>query len=207
MLENYEVITGAFHHSWCFTTQIKGGLNDLLSSNWRLPNYVYILFSNDQLDDCDILGDQIFNVLENCFTAVNRALIQRRFNLPKKAKRYKPTTVVVVKTVAKNESQMKENNFKLRRRSFNRALQKTSAELKWKAVNVDAIIPNQEDNFDEKGNNLSDRGFELYWNFLSEDLQCMDEGRADSINSAYKQQQRTSLTKEQNRHGYYKWKY
>lgn len=174
MLQNYEVLSGSFHHSWCFTTQILGGLNSLLADKWKLPNYIYILFSNDQIHDSEELGEELYPVLEELFTAINRALISRREILPKKAKRYKPPTVCVVRTVPKSNRKQEEKNFKNKRRTLNRALQRTALKFKWRTINIDTILPKQDKHFDDNGDELSKEGFRVFWSFLSEDLQAFE---------------------------------
>lgn len=115
LLQNYEVHVAGFHHSWCITTQIRGGLNSLLSSKWKLPNHIYICFSNDQVEDLEILDNEIFKVLENLFTYLNRAVIERRAVLPRKAKRGQLTSFTVVKTVAKATNTLNAGKFKFKR--------------------------------------------------------------------------------------------
>lgn len=85
ILDNFEVICGPFHDSWAFTAQIKGGLAHLLSTRWKLPNYIYIVFSNDQVEESDVLGDMIYKVLQELFTFLNRAVIEKKLALPRKA--------------------------------------------------------------------------------------------------------------------------
>lgn len=104
--------------------------------------------------------------------------MERRHQLPKKAKRSKPTKIIVVKTVAKATHKLNENEFKFKRRSLNRALQKTALDFKWRSVNIDAILPNQEANFEVNGEDLSDHGMELFWTYLSDDLQELELPRA-----------------------------
>lgn len=174
ILQNFEVFVGSFHYSWCFTTQIRGGLNGLLASKWRLPNYIYIMFSNDQVNDADILGDHIYAIINQLLTYVNRRLMERKSKLPKKARRYKKPTVTVIKTVPKFQEKLNENNFKIRRRTFNRVLQKEAMKLGFRSVNIDAILPSIRENFDEKGEELSDKGIELTWQFLSQDIKSME---------------------------------
>lgn len=169
ILDNYEILIGTCHYSWCFTTQIRGGLTDLLSSRWKLPNAVYILFSNDQVEEAEILDGETYKVLNDLFTFINRSIIERRTNLPHKAKRRNPPEVTVVKTVAKSIELLNKNNFKNKRRTFNRALQKTAQNFKWRSINIDAIVPTEKDNFDENGDELSERGLKSLWHFLSED--------------------------------------
>lgn len=126
LLDKFKVFMGTCHYSWCFTTQIRGGLADLLSNKWRLPNFICILFSNDQVDNAEILGDEIYKVLTNLFTFINRAISERRALLPRKAKRNTSTAITVVKTVAKSQELLNKDNFKNKCRTFNRALQKVS---------------------------------------------------------------------------------
>lgn len=170
LLENYEVILSPCHYSWAFTAQIKGGLAHLLSTKWRLPNHLYIIFSNDQVDDSDVLGDMIYKVLEELFTFVDRAILERKMALPRKAKRGIQTKFTVIKTVAKSQELLNRDNFKNRRRNFNRALQKISSNFNWRSVNIDAIIPTKKAFFDEQGNDLLEEGAEAFWEFISQDL-------------------------------------
>lgn len=174
LMEQYEVQFSQCHYSWAFTTQIKGGLAHLLSTNWKLPNFIYVMFSNDQVLECDVLGDEIYKVLEDLFSFINRALIERKTKLPKKAKRYKATQVIIVKTVAKSQDLLNTDNFKNRRRSLNRALQRTAINFNWTAINVDAIIPTNPGHFDDNGDELSQSGFRHFWEFLSTHLKTLD---------------------------------
>lgn len=174
MLEQFEIFIGQCHYSWSFTTQIRGGLASLLSTKWKLPNYLYMVFSNDQVEDCDILDDLIYKVLEDLFKFINRALIDRKLELPRKARRSNPPRVIVVKTVAKAKNLLDRNNFKIRRRSFNRALQKISQNFNWRSINIDSIVPTIPQNFDENGDELSDVGMKLFWQFISEDLRALE---------------------------------
>lgn len=180
MPENFEVIIGSFHYSWSFTTQIRGGLNTILGTRWRLPNYLYIFFSNDQVDDADILGDQVYPLLDKLFSYINRRLTERKVVLPKKARRYKPPIVTVVKTLPKAIDRLNENNFKIRRRTFNRALQKSALNFKWRAINIDTILPTTHSIFDDKGEDLSDLGLQCLWEFISEDLATMEYPQTSS---------------------------
>lgn len=175
LLENFEVLFGSFHHSWSFTTQILGGLNGLLSTKWRLPNYIYMLFSNDQISDSEVLGEELYDVLKELFTSVNRAITARKVLLPKKARRYKPPSVCVVRTVPKSERKQSEKTFKNKRRTLNRAIQKTAADFQWRTINIDNILPKQEKHFDDQGNDLSKEGFRVFWEFVSEDLRCVEQ--------------------------------
>lgn len=172
ILENFEVCIGSCHYSWCFTTQIRGGLATLLSTKWRLPNFIYILFSNDQIQEADILGDETYKVLEDLFTFINRAIIARKTELPKKSRRCDPPSITIVKTVAKPQEQLNTANFKNRRRSFNRALQKISTIFGWRSINIDTIIPSEKSNFDDQGE-LSDQGMKVLWNYLSEHVRML----------------------------------
>lgn len=174
LLNNYEVIFGTFHHSWSFTMQIKGGLNYLLSMKWKLPNHIYIVFSNDQIQDSEILGDQLYPVLMDLFTTVSRAIEDCKILLPKKARRSKPPSITVVKTVPKSEQKQHEANFKNKRRTLNRALQKVASDFKWRTLNVDDILPRHARHFDDRGEDLSDEGLSIFWRFLSENLKFMD---------------------------------
>lgn len=176
MLERYEVFIGSCHYSWCFTTQIRGGLADLLSTKWILPNYIYILFSNDQIEEVEILGDEIYKVLTGLFTFITRAIEDRKITLPRKSRRGGSTVITVIKTVAKSIDQLNLNNFKNKRRTFNRALQKVAQSFNWRSINIDSIIPTDSDNFDDRGNELSETGMKLLWKFISDDLRAMGEG-------------------------------
>lgn len=179
ILENFEIFFGSFHHSWAFTTQIRGGLNQLLSERWKLPSYIYLLFSNDQIEDSEILGDELYKVLNSLFTAVNRSLIDRKLLLPKKARRARPPGVIVVRTVPKSDRKQREKNFKNKRRSLNRAIQKTAQDFNWRSVNIDPILPTDETNFDEYGDELSAEGLRVFWNFLSDELKTLREIAAE----------------------------
>lgn len=172
ILENFEVCISSCHYSWCFTTQIRGGLADLLSTKWRLPNYIYILFSNDQIPEADILGDEIYKVLEDLFTFINRVIISRRVQLPMKSRRCDPPSITIVKTVVPPQKQLMTANLKNRRRSFNRALQKVALNFEWRSINIDAILPSENSNYDDQGE-LSPKGMKAFWNFLSEDLRML----------------------------------
>lgn len=102
--------------------------------------------------------------------------------MPKKARRFKPLTITVVKTVPKALKRLNENNFKIKRRTFNRALQKVAANYQWRTINIDAILPSTEANFDEIGDNLSKVGTQLLWDFISEDVRAMEYPTANSKN-------------------------
>lgn len=128
------------------------------------------MFSNEQVEDSEILGDLIYTVLKELFTSIDRALTERRLFLPKRARRRNHTKVVVVKTMAKMEPRMKEHNFKNKCRTLNRALQKTAEEFKWSAINIDSVIPAQRELFNEKGHELTDHGFKKAIEFISDDL-------------------------------------
>lgn len=171
LLDNFEVIMGTFHFSWCITTQIKGGLNYLLSTRWKLPNYIYILFSNDQVEDSEILGGEMYKVLNELFVYIGRSLIERKTILPKKARRFRAPIITVVKTAAKLAENLEIDDFKIKRRTLNRAIQKEAANMQWRSINIDSILPTNKDNFTTNGEDLSDEGFNKMWNFISDDLQ------------------------------------
>lgn len=173
ILENYEVITGAFHHSWSFTTQIKGGLNSLLAERWKLPCYIYIFFSNDQIEDSEVLGEELHSVIKRLFTDISRSITERKVLLPKKSQRYKPPTVCVVRTVPKANKRQEEKNFKNKRRTLNRTLQRLASDFQWRSVNVDTILPSNETLFGSNGHDLSKEGFRLFWQFISDDLKAL----------------------------------
>lgn len=175
IIQQFEVFMGSCHYSWSFTTQIKGGLADLLSSKWKLPNYIYILFSNDQITESEVLGDEMYKVLENLFTFVTRAILNRKAELPKKAKRSNPPIITVVKTVAKSNDQLSVDNFKNKRRNLNRALQKVASNFKWRSINIDAILPDAKELFDDNGNELSNLGLKAFWKYISEDIKILHE--------------------------------
>lgn len=166
----------AFHHSWSFTTQIKGGLNQLLSRKWKLPNYIFIAFSNDQIEESERLGDEIYGVITDIFKHIARSLTERRSILPKKARRHRPPVITVIRTVTKSDKKQQERNFKHKRRTLNRAIQKVSADFKWRTVNVDSILPRFDNHFDDKGEELSRLGLEEYWKFISDDLKDFEYG-------------------------------
>lgn len=84
ILTHFEVLFGTFHHSRSFTTQIKGGLNHLLSTKWKLPNYIYIVFSNEQIQESEILGDEIYSVLNRLFTALAELSLREKCCCPEK---------------------------------------------------------------------------------------------------------------------------
>lgn len=174
ILDNYEVDFGTFHHSWSFTTQIKGGLNYLLSTKWRLPNHIFIIFSNDQIQESDILGDEIYSVLTDLFTFIVRAITERKTILPKKARRFCPPMISAIRTVPKAENRQQEKNFKNKRRTLNRAIQKVAVDFKWRTINIDDILPKSQHHFDDKGQDLSAKGLRVYWKFLSENLRTFD---------------------------------
>lgn len=175
ILENFEVVVGSFHHSWSFFTQITGGLNSLLSAKWKLPNYIYIMFSNEQIKESEELGDLVYNVITNLFTKINRALLERKNILPKKARRSKPPQICIIRTVPRSDKKQEEKNFKNKRRTLNRAIQKMAAEFQWRTINVDTILPKTRSHFDEKGENLSKEGYRIFWDFISEDLRELEE--------------------------------
>lgn len=174
ILENFEVLISTFHFSWSITTQIRGGLANLLSSRWRLPNYIYIVFSNDQVEDSEILGDEIYKVLDQLYTAINRMITDRKLVLPKKARCFKPPQIIVVKTVPKALHILNKDNFKIKRHTLNRAVQKSAQNWKWRSINIDSILLDTRDNFDDTGEELSDKGFTLFWSFISEDLKAWE---------------------------------
>lgn len=176
LLDNYEVITSPYHHSWSFTTQIKGGFNHLLSSKWRLPNYILIIFSNKQIQDVDILGDGIHEVIMNLFTSIARAITERKDILPKKARRFKPPQIIVIRTLPKLDARMKEGNFKFKRRTLNRVLQRLASDFQWNSINIDAILPSCDKHFDESGHELSEEGFRQMWMHISQTIQDYDAG-------------------------------
>lgn len=186
LLEHFEVFIGACHYSWCFTTQIRGGLANLLSTKWRLPNYMYILFSNDQIEEADILKDEVYKVLEGLFTFINRAIISRKADLPTKSRRSDPPKITVVKTVAKSTEQLKIDNFKYRRRTLNRAIQKVASTFKWRSINIDSVVPDIASNFDQTGHNLSDEGMKLLWTFISDDVQMLNQANQGTIGNNVK---------------------
>lgn len=116
----------------------------------------------------------MYKVLEQLFTFINRAIIDRKVKLPKKAKRANPPGVVIVKTVPKAEELMNIHNFKNRRRTFNRALQKTAYNFNWRSINIDAVVPSNRANFRDNGEELSKQGAKLLWKFISDDIKMMD---------------------------------
>lgn len=176
ILEYYETIIGAYHHSWSFTTQIKGGFNFLLSTKWRLPNYIIIMFSNRQIEDTEVLRDEAHAVLKDLFTAISRAIAERKVKLPKKARRFKPPQMIIMRTLPKADRRMREQNFKLRRRSLNRVLQRLAAEFQWRSINIDAVLPSCEKHFNESGHELSEEGFRQMWLHISQTIQDLDNG-------------------------------
>lgn len=190
ILNNFEIFISTFHYSWCFTTQIRGGLTHLLSTKWKLPNYLYVVFSNDQIQDSEILGDEIYKVIQDLFTFIDRAITDRKVVLPKKARRYKSTEVVIVKTVAKETEKLLSNNFKNKRRSFNRALQKTAQNMKWRSINIDSILPTVKENFDDSGEDLSKEGMTLFWKFISEDIKSASSSDRQDVGHRAKNNQR-----------------
>lgn len=187
IIDNFEITVSAFHFSWCITTQIRGGLNHLLLTKWRLPNYIYILFSNDQVDESEVLGGELYKVLDSLFSYISRALLERKIALPKKARRFKPPSIIIVKTVAKSSENLEIDDFKIKRRTFNRALQKEALNRQWRSINIDSILPSDHRNFSNNGEDLSDEGFIKFWNFLSEDLREQEKPReATSKERQYK---------------------
>lgn len=180
ILENFEIFVGSCHYSWCFTTQIRGGLANLLSTKWRLPNYIYIIFSNDQVTQVDVLKDEIYKILEGLFTFVNRELTARKLELPYKSRRFDPPKVTVIKTVAKSLQQLNAANFKNKRRTFNRALQKVATAFGWRSINIDSVTPEMPGSFDESGHNLSDDGMKLLWHFISDDVKKLHQPQPET---------------------------
>lgn len=187
LLEYFEIHISQCHYSWAFTTQIRGGLASLLSSKWKLPNHIYIIFSNDQVEECDILGEEIYKVLNNLFTFVSRVLTKRKTQLPKKARWSNPPKVTAVKTVAKSQTLLNQNNFKIRRRTLNRAIQKVAQNFNWRAINIDTIVPMDSNNFDEYGDQLSAQGIKTLWRFISEDVRAAEANTTTISNASANQ--------------------
>lgn len=96
--------------------------------------------------------------------------MERKTILPKKARRFKPPSIVIIKTVAKSAENLEIDDFKIKRRTFNRALQKEASNFQWRSINIDAIIPSDHSNFTKNGEDLSEDGFKRFWTFISEDL-------------------------------------
>lgn len=173
LLDNFEVITSIYHGSWAFTAQIKGAFNDLLSTKWKLPNYIILAFSNDQIEDLDILGNEIYPVLNSIFCNISRGITSRKLQLPKKALRVQPPTVIVVRTVTRSAKAQEVNNFKFKRRTLNRAIQETALKYNWKTINIQTILPHLDDLFDDRGD-LSEEGFRTFWKYISQEVEMFE---------------------------------
>lgn len=173
MLDNFEIITSIYHGSWAFSAQMKGGFNELLSTRWKLPNYIVMVFSNDQIEELNVLGDEIYPILNTIFCNVCRGITSRKLQLPKKAMRAKPPTVIVVRTVTRPARMQDVNNFKFKRRTLNRAIQDTALKYNWKTINIQTILPGLNEQFNDKGD-LSEEGFRAFWKYISQEIEMFE---------------------------------
>lgn len=81
-------------------------------------------------------------------------------------------TVVVVRTVSKSKKFQDLNNFKNKRRTFNKALQKMGERSSFFTMNIDEITPRKE--IFESDGGLSPTGFNVFWNCINIEIKQND---------------------------------
>lgn len=162
--------------------QIRNSLIAIMNTRWKLPNYIIILFSNKAVVDTLHIAQHLYIPLNNLGDFINRTIFQRTSELPARALRPSDPQVLLIRTVSKSDKYQELNNFKNKRRTFNKALQKMAERNQFKSINIDDILP-AKDLFEGNGN-LSLVGFAIYWNFISLEVRQNDKKRLTAFEQA-----------------------
>lgn len=162
--------------------QIRNSLTALMNDNWKLPNYLLIIFSNKSVQETLHYAHDLDIPMNSLSDFINRVFFERTAALPCKALRPSDPQVVVVRTVSKSQKFQDLNNFKNKRRTFNKALQRMSERVRFRSLNVDDILPGK-DIFEPDGE-LSPMGFQLFWNYISLDIKINDQKWLEAFEEA-----------------------
>lgn len=146
-------------------SQIRNSFARMLNQHWKLPNYIIIIFSNKCIQETLHYAQQLYLPMNALGDFINRAIFQRTTELPARALRPSDPQVILVRTVSKSDKFQELNNFKNKRRTFNKAVQKLSERNGFKSINIDQILPSK-DIFNSSGD-LSAEGYNIFWNDIN----------------------------------------
>lgn len=159
-------------------SQIKNAFVNLLNKRWKLPNYLVIIFSNKCVNDTLHYAQHLYIPMNALGDFVNRMIFERTTELPTRALRAADPQVMLIKTVSKLATLQDTNNFKNKRRPFNKAVQKLVERNHFRSINIDEIMPGKD--LFEKDGELSPVGFSTFWNSINLDIKQNDVKRLNA---------------------------
>lgn len=160
-------------------SQIQNSLVKLMNDRWKLPNYILLLFSNKCVNDTLHYAQYLHIPMNALGDFINRVIFERNAELPTRALRATDPQIVLIRTVSKSEKFQEMNNFKNKRRTFNKAVQRLAERSNFRAINIDEIMPKR-DLFEENGG-LAQTGFATFWSCINIDIRQNDVKRLNAF--------------------------
>lgn len=171
----YDIFWEIDYEAKNFWSQIRNSLVKLMNARWKLPNYIIIIFSNKCVNDTLHYAQHLYIPMNALGDFISRVIFERTSELPTRSIRSTDPQVVVIRTVSKSDKFQELNNFKNKRRTFNKALQRMGERSSFRTVNIDEVTP-QKQLFDDNGD-LSPNGFNTFWNCINIDIRNNDTKR------------------------------
>lgn len=178
--KTYEVTPYSVGETNNFLLQIQLGLARAINANNFLPGILLVVLGNS------IPGDKVLALKDDFFIkeilkTVKESIARRCDQLPKKARNIFDTKILITKALPKPE----EQDFKIRRRKFNKILDVAAKQFNIEAIHVCDIKPSDTDMFEGPG--LSDAGKRKFWIMIADKIKSLDQSDQEAVTKRRKE--------------------
>lgn len=172
--KNYEVTPYTVTDTNNFILQIQLGLARAINANNFLPEIILVVLSNIIPSDQVLFAKYEF-YLNTIMRMIRENVTKRHDQLPKKARAIFGTKIVITKALPKPEDQ----EFKIRRRKYNKQMDYAARQFNIEAIHVSDIIPSNQEMFE--GPDLSEIGKKKFWTMISEKIKLLDTSDVEAV--------------------------
>lgn len=157
-----------------FLIQIQKGLARAINANNFLPDILLIVLGNT------IPGERILFLkhefyIQKIMQMIKESIFRRCDQLPRKARSVFNTKILITKALPRPEDQ----DFKLRRRKYNKQLDIEGKLYNIETIQINDIIPSDQTMFE--GPDLSDIGKRKMWAVISDKIKTLDTSDAEAL--------------------------
>lgn len=176
----YEVTPYTVLETNNFLAQIQLGLVRAINANNFLPGVILVIIGNS------IPGNTILSLKDDFYIReilkiVKESIARRTDQLPKKARNIFDTKVLITKALPKPDDQ----EYKIRRRKFNKQLDIAAKQHNIEAIHVCDIIPSDAEMFE--GPDLSDKGKKKFWTMIGDKIKTLDMSDQEALSKRRKE--------------------
>lgn len=176
----YEVTPYTVAETNNFLAQIQLGLVRAINANNYLPGILLVILGNSiQGNTVLALKDEFY--IKEILKTIKDALARRRDQLPKKAKNIFNTKIIITKALPKPEDQ----EYKIRRRRFNKTLDVAAKQFNIEAMHVCDILPTDKIMFE--GPDLSETGKKKFWMMIGDKIKDLDLSDQEALTKRRKE--------------------